>query len=260
MDTQDGITEFRSFPGSAWKRPAWQALPAGTGSGEARCSSDSGGRSSSRSGGILAVRGGQWFAAQLRRVPDLHLGEDHCQEDWGVVFFARRNQGKFWVGLSAWDSEGAWVAHFHHGSFAWLQWFSSTGKNELKRLLADFHNFLASESVVTESRGMKRMKWVSSSRPASRRRLRANQTATVGCFLRPPMSECTMKKCATWFARLTPTSYDCRPVEPAARTRGNFISKSRTTDRQKTECRRSSSTRTQRATLRYPMGSRARRE
>jgi hypothetical protein len=101
-------------------------------------------------GGILAVRGAQWFAALLRRVPALQLDEDLCQEDWGVVFFARRNQKKFWVGLSAWDSEGAWVAHFHHGSFAWLQWFSSTGKNELKRLLADFHTVLANESLVTE--------------------------------------------------------------------------------------------------------------
>jgi hypothetical protein len=101
-------------------------------------------------GGILAVRGAQWFAGLLRRVPALQLDEDLCQEDWGVVFFARRNQKKFWVGLSAWDSEGAWVAHFHHGSFAWLQRFSLTGKNELKRLLADFHNVLSSESLVTE--------------------------------------------------------------------------------------------------------------
>jgi hypothetical protein len=99
--------------------------------------------------GILAVRGAHWFASLLRRVPGLELDEDLCQEDWGVVFFARRNQKKFWVGLSAWDAEGAWVAHFHHASFAWLQWFSSTGKNELQRLLADFHNVLASEALVT---------------------------------------------------------------------------------------------------------------
>jgi hypothetical protein len=42
------------------------------------------------------------------------------------------------------------VAHFHHGSFAWLQWFSSAGKNELKRLLADVHDVLASEPAITE--------------------------------------------------------------------------------------------------------------
>jgi hypothetical protein len=101
-------------------------------------------------GGVLAVRGAHWFAALLRRIPDLQIDEDLCQEDWGVVFFARRNQKKFWIGLSAWDSNGAWVAHFHHGSFAWLQWFSSSGKNELKRLLADVHDVLSSEAAITD--------------------------------------------------------------------------------------------------------------
>ena len=42
------------------------------------------------------------------------------------------------------------VAHFHHGSFAWLQSFSSTGKDQLKRLLADVHDVLASEPAITE--------------------------------------------------------------------------------------------------------------
>jgi hypothetical protein len=101
-------------------------------------------------GGVLAVRGAHWFAALLRRVPDLQIDEDLCQEDWGVVLFARRNQGKFWIGLSAWDSEGAWVAHFHRGSFAWFQWFSSSGKDELKRLLTDVHEVLANEPAVSE--------------------------------------------------------------------------------------------------------------
>ena len=101
-------------------------------------------------GGVLAVRGAHWFAALLRRVPDLQIDADLCQEDWGVVFFARRNRKKFWVGLSAWDSEGAWVAHFHRGSFAWFQWFSSVGKNELNRLLTDVHEVLANEPAVSE--------------------------------------------------------------------------------------------------------------
>lgn len=92
----------------------------------------------------------QWFAALLRRVPGLELDEDLCQEDWGVVLFARRNQRRFWIGLSAWDSEGAWLAHFHHGSFAWMQWFSSTGKIELKRLLVDVHDVLASEAAISQ--------------------------------------------------------------------------------------------------------------
>ncbi len=100
--------------------------------------------------GVLAVRGAHWFAALLRRVPGLQIDEDLCQEDWGVVFFARRNQKKFWIGLSAWDAEGAWLAHFHHGSFAWFQWFSSSGNDGLKCLLANVHNVLASEPAVSD--------------------------------------------------------------------------------------------------------------
>ena len=99
-------------------------------------------------GGVLAVNGAQWFAALLRQIPGLQLDEDLCQEDWGVVFFARREQKRFWIGLSVWDSKGAWVAHFHHGSFDWLQWFSPSGKNGLMRLLADFHVILASEPAI----------------------------------------------------------------------------------------------------------------
>src|SRR5206468_3241355 len=83
-------------------------------------------------------------------VPGLHIDQDPCQEDWGVVFFARRNQKKFWIGLSAWDVDGAWLAHFHHGSFAWLQSFRTFGKNELNRLLADVHNVLVNESAITD--------------------------------------------------------------------------------------------------------------
>jgi hypothetical protein len=100
--------------------------------------------------GILAVSGAQWFASPLRRVPGLMIDADLCQEDWGVVLFARREQRKFWIGLSAWDSEGAWLAHFHHGSFAWLHWFSSSGNNELRRLLADVHDVLACEPAISE--------------------------------------------------------------------------------------------------------------
>jgi hypothetical protein len=101
-------------------------------------------------GGVLAVSGANWFADLLRWVPGLQVDEDLCQEDWGVVFFARRNQKKFWIGLSCWDSEGTWVAHFHHGSFSWLQWFSASGRNELRRLLADVHDVLAGEPSISE--------------------------------------------------------------------------------------------------------------
>jgi hypothetical protein len=98
--------------------------------------------------GILSVNGAQWFAELLRRIPDLHVEHDLCQEDWGVVVFVRRNQKAFWIGLSFWD-EGSWLAHVHHGSFAWLQWFSSAGTKELKQLLTDFHDVLSRESLVS---------------------------------------------------------------------------------------------------------------
>lgn len=100
-------------------------------------------------GGVLAVSGAHWFAALLRHVPALQVDEHFCQEDWGVAFFARRNQNKFWVGLSARDSEGAWVAHFHCGSYAWFQWLSSSSKDGLRRLLADVHDVLANEPEIS---------------------------------------------------------------------------------------------------------------
>jgi hypothetical protein len=101
--------------------------------------------------GILAVSGAQWFAALLRRVPGLEIDGNLCQKDSGVVLFARRNRKKFWIGLSAWDAEGSWLAHFHHGSFAWLQRLSSFGKNELKCLLVEVHKVLTSEAAISDT-------------------------------------------------------------------------------------------------------------
>jgi hypothetical protein len=100
-------------------------------------------------GGVLAVRGAQWFVRLLSRVNGLSLDLDLCQEDWGVVVFAKRNGRRFWIGLSPYD-EGNWVAHFHHGSFAWLQRASASGKAELHRLIADFHAVLAADQAISE--------------------------------------------------------------------------------------------------------------
>jgi hypothetical protein len=100
--------------------------------------------------GILAVAGAQWFLTLLRRVPDLQIDDNLCQEDWGVLFFAQRNQKTFWIGLSAWETAGSWLAHFHHGSFAWLRRFSASGKTELQRLVSDVHAVLAGEPAVSE--------------------------------------------------------------------------------------------------------------
>lgn len=99
---------------------------------------------------ILSVDGAQWFAALLKRVPELQIEEPLCQEDWGVVLFARRNEKTFWIGLSPWEDDGYWLAHFHHGSGAWLQRFSSSGKQELARLVSDFHNVLVNEPHVSQ--------------------------------------------------------------------------------------------------------------
>jgi hypothetical protein len=100
--------------------------------------------------GILAVCGAQWFDALLRRVPGLLIEEDLCQEDWGIMCFARRNQKTYRIGLSAWTTEGTWLAHFRHGSFAWFQWFRSSRNDELTRLLADVHDGLASEPAISD--------------------------------------------------------------------------------------------------------------
>jgi len=100
--------------------------------------------------GILAVGGAQWFVALLNRVPDLQVDDELCQEDWGIVVFASRAQKKFWVGLSFWpDGDRAWLAHFHHSSFAWLQRLSASGRKQLQLLVGDFHAVLASEPSVS---------------------------------------------------------------------------------------------------------------
>jgi hypothetical protein len=100
--------------------------------------------------GIIAVNGAQWFVALLRRVHALEIDENLCQEDWGVVLFARRNRLRFWIGLSAWNAQDTWLAHFHYGSLAWLQRFGLYGKNELTRLMADVHGALAGDAAISD--------------------------------------------------------------------------------------------------------------
>jgi hypothetical protein len=82
-------------------------------------------------------------------VPGLRIDNDLCQEDWGVVYFTERNQKRFWIGIGSWD-EGAWIAHVHHRSFAWLQRVSPSGNDGLNRLLGDLHDTLASDQAVSE--------------------------------------------------------------------------------------------------------------
>ncbi len=100
--------------------------------------------------GVLAVEGAQWSVSLLRRIPDLQVRGELCQEDWGVVVFAERNRQKFWIGLSMWpDGEQAWLAHFHQASFAWLQRLGASGKSGLQRLVSDVHSVLKNEPAVS---------------------------------------------------------------------------------------------------------------
>ncbi len=98
---------------------------------------------------ILSVSGVDWFVSLLRRIDGLSIERELCQEDWGVVVFVTRAGKHFWLGLTQWpDEEQAWLVHFHHHSFAWLQRFSMAGKHELERLIRDFHAMFANDSSV----------------------------------------------------------------------------------------------------------------
>jgi len=99
--------------------------------------------------GILGVDGARWFAAILRSVPGLQIDEDLCQEDWGVVIFAQRHGKKFWIGLSSWSADNAWIAHIHHGHFAWLQRLTTSGHSEMLRLVQDIHTALAGDPATS---------------------------------------------------------------------------------------------------------------
>ena len=99
--------------------------------------------------GILATSGADWFVSLLQRIDGLSVQSELCQEDWGVVVFAERAGKRFWIGLSLWpEDEQAWLAHFHHHSFAWLQRWSTAGKLELERFVSDFHSVVASEQTI----------------------------------------------------------------------------------------------------------------
>ena len=99
--------------------------------------------------GVLGTAGASWFADILRRVDGLAVDDAIVQEDWGVVIFGARSDCRFWVGLSFWN-EGAWLAHVHHGSFAWVQRLTARGKRELERLALDLHAALRSDAHVQD--------------------------------------------------------------------------------------------------------------
>lgn len=104
--------------------------------------------------GVLASGGAGWFCDLLKRVPALTVSDELCQEDWGVVIFAQRNDWRYWIGLclECDGEEGSWLAHIHHASFAWLQRLRPRGREALQGLIADIHAVLTSTPAVTEIR------------------------------------------------------------------------------------------------------------
>jgi len=103
--------------------------------------------------GVLSVDGAIWFLEILQVIPGIHVDEERCQEDWGVVFFARRNGSRFWIGLSAWmDDDADWLVHVHHRSFAWFQRWSRSGRDEFKQLVLDLHRVMESQAEVSNLR------------------------------------------------------------------------------------------------------------
>jgi hypothetical protein len=53
--------------------------------------------------------------------------------------------------LSTWpEAENGWLAHIHHGSFAWIQRFQPKGKEALAALLNGLHQALSSDPAVSQ--------------------------------------------------------------------------------------------------------------
>lgn len=93
------------------------------------------------SDGIVGVAGAGWFVDLLQRIPGLEIDPELVQEDWGVVVLARRAGRRFWIGLGATEGH-EWIAHVHHGPFAWLQRLASAGKAARRALVAELDRAL----------------------------------------------------------------------------------------------------------------------
>jgi hypothetical protein len=98
---------------------------------------------------VLAGEAAGWFVDLLERIEALEVDRDLAQEDWGVAVLVKRAGKSFWIGLSRWEVEGEWLAHVHHGSFAWIQAWSSGGAQALRALVQDLHRTLAGDAQVS---------------------------------------------------------------------------------------------------------------
>jgi hypothetical protein len=98
---------------------------------------------------VLAREAAGWFVDLLERIQRLEVNRNLAQEDWGVAVLVRRDGKRFWIGLSRWEVEGEWLAHVHHGSFAWIQARTSGGAEALRALVRDLHRSLAGDTQVS---------------------------------------------------------------------------------------------------------------
>jgi hypothetical protein len=97
---------------------------------------------------VLDREAAGWFVELLEGIERLEVNRALAQEDWGVAVLVRRDDKRFWIGLSRWEVEGEWLAHVHHGSFAWIQARTSAGAEALRALVQDLHQNLAADARV----------------------------------------------------------------------------------------------------------------
>ena len=104
--------------------------------------------------GILSVRGAEWFVALLGQIPEIEVKSELCQEDWGVVVFAKCGRSRFWIGLSAFpEGDANWIAHVHHGPGTLMQRFLPSGKQALRNLASALH------LVLKKNRSISAIRW-----------------------------------------------------------------------------------------------------
>lgn len=103
--------------------------------------------------GILSAKGAGWFVARLKAITGIEIADELCQEDWGVVVFAKKNGKRFWIGLSQLpDGEHCWLAHVHHAPWTLLQRISSSGRAALDDVVRDLDGVLKRDPKVSHVR------------------------------------------------------------------------------------------------------------
>ncbi|QDV75686.1 hypothetical protein [Botrimarina mediterranea] len=101
---------------------------------------------------LLSTDGAIWFVDLLRKVPNLQINEELCQEDWGVVVFVNRNSARYWVGIGRLQdqNEGDWLAFFNPSPLSWLPWRRRHCRRELGNLIEAMHDVLQEDASVSQ--------------------------------------------------------------------------------------------------------------